>query len=319
MLKKNNHISIVKSKDYENKVNAGKCENFNNEKDIGKFSDIKTSINKMKEKFGFKNKFSNLALSDNTIQDNELNSVNYTMQHDMQNNDATIENTRFKTENPGLNNNEQGKVEKETDGIMQSNETTHKYSLKNLNNFFQNFQLLKVFKNKNSKAAVLVVILSIVLIMFLNISNSTKQADANSSTENFNSIDYVSSSNYVKNLENKLVNVLSQIMGAGNVSVMITLESGPELKIANSVDERTNTSTSSSTTTTSVTVVENPIIITNNGKSQPLVLMEIMPVIKGVIVVAQGANNTKVKLELLQAVQALLNVSSGNIQIYAGI
>lgn len=214
-------------------------------------------------------------------------------------------------------------IETGKDGTMQTltveKEVSKGLNLTKFNSLIKNLQVSKVFANKNSKIAVMVVILAIVLIVFLNLSSNSKTNLANSSVTNFNSLEYVSSAKYVNNLESKLVSVLSKVKGAGQVEVMVTLESGPELKIATSVDERTNTSTSSSTTTTSVTVIENPIIITQNGQSQPLVLMEIMPKIKGVIVVAQGAGNTKVKLELLEAVQALLDVPSSNIQIYAGI
>jgi stage III sporulation protein AG len=184
--------------------------------------------------------------------------------------------------------------------------------------FLKNFQFSKLFSSKLNKVAVLVVLLAIVLVLFLNLSSSDESSTTTTATT-YNSLEYVSSKAYVENLEDKLVAVLSKIKDAGDVTVMITLESGPELKIATSVDERTNTSTSGSNTTSSVTVVENPIIITQNGESSPLVLMEIMPVIKGVVVVAEGAGNVKVKLQLLEAVQSLLEISNNNIQIYAGI
>jgi stage III sporulation protein AG len=122
---------------------------------------------------------------------------------------------------------------------------------------------------------------------------------------------------YAELLETKLSKTLSAIAGAGKVEVMVTLESGPELVIATSTDKKTNTTESGSNKTQSVTVVENPVIVTQNGTSRPLVLMEILPKIQGVIVVAQGANNIKVKLDLLSAIQALLSISQGNIQIFA--
>lgn len=192
-------------------------------------------------------------------------------------------------------------------------------TLNKFNDYIKNFSLTKAFSSKGTKFALLVVLLAAVLIMFLNVSNTTQNLNTSSTKKTFNNLEYVSSSAYIDNMEKKLINVLSSIKGAGNVNVMITLENGPELKIATSVDERTNTSTSTSTTTTSVTVVENPIIINQNGTSTPLVLMEIMPKVKGVVVVAEGATNVKTKLELLEAVQSLLNVSSNNIQIFAGI
>ena len=111
-------------------------------------------------------------------------------------------------------------------------------------------------------------------------------------------------------MEDKLSKVLSNVSGAGKVSVMLTLESGSEIIVAKTKEERTNTSSNS----TSVTVVESPVIV---GK-EPLILMEILPKIKGVIVVAQGANDVAVRLELLRAVQALIDVDSNKIEIFVG-
>lgn len=130
---------------------------------------------------------------------------------------------------------------------------------------------------------------------------------------------YTTSLEYCNILESKLEKILSNIKGAGNVCIMVTLTSGPELKIATEKDERTSTTTNSSGTTTSVTIIEEPVIISTNGEDSPLVLMEILPVIKGVIVVAEGASNISVKLQLLEAVQSLLNIESSNIQIFTGI
>ena len=132
-------------------------------------------------------------------------------------------------------------------------------------------------------------------------------------------ISYTSSMDYCRELEEKLCKVLGAVEGVGNVNVMVTLESGPELKIATQIDEKTNTNTNSNGTTTSVTIVEEPIIVTQKGEEQPLVLMEILPVVKGVVVVAEGAKDVRVRLDLLEAVQALLGLSGTNIQILTGV
>lgn len=198
-------------------------------------------------------------------------------------------------------------------------EKTETPMMDKINNSLKNFQLMKFLSNKNNKIASIIVMVAIVLVILLNLNKGTP-ANNSSLNQNFNAVDYVSSKNYIHNLENNLTKILSNIEGVGKVSVMITLESGPELKIASNLDERsTTTSNGENSSTVNVNIVKNPIIITQNGKSAPLVLMEIMPKIKGVIVVAQGAKNTKVKLQLLQAVQALLEVANNNIQIYSGI
>lgn len=50
---------------------------------------------------------------------------------------------------------------------------------------------------------------------------------------------------------------------------------------------------------------------------KPVILKEIEPKVKGVVVVAQGANDARVKLELYKAVMTLLGVESSDIEIFA--
>ena len=97
---------------------------------------------------------------------------------------------------------------------------------------------------------------------------------------------------------------------------MVTVEAGPEIKIATKTDEKTTSTTNGSNITTNSSNTSNPVIIANSGKNNPLILSEISPKITGVVVVASGAKDVKVRLNLLEAVEALLNVPTENIQIY---
>jgi len=51
------------------------------------------------------------------------------------------------------------------------------------------------------------------------------------------------------------------------------------------------------------------------GSSQPIVVKEINPEIKGVIVVAEGARNSKVKLKISEAVQTVLDVPAYRVTV----
>jgi len=206
-------------------------------------------------------------------------------------------------------------------GQQESKSSSSGFSLKGLDDALAKFKLSKWFGNKNAKVAILIVVLAVVLVMFLSggLLSSTPGNVGNQTGGSHGSVNFVSSQAYIRTLEERLMNVLSNIRGAGAVTVMVTLETGPELRIATSVDERTTTSTTSSGSTTTVTLVENPIIINSGGQSGPLVLMEIMPVLRGVVIVAAGASSPQVRLELLEAAQTLLNVPIANIQIYASI
>lgn len=187
--------------------------------------------------------------------------------------------------------------------------------------FFKNFKLFEKLKKVKHIEIYLVVLLAcaILLIWFVDWGgHKTKNSgttDASLSTS--------STSKYAKELESRLETALSTISGAGNVKVMITFDGVAELVLAKNTDEKksstTNVSGSGATNKTETTTVSTePILITENGSTNPIVLMEILPEIKGVIVVAQGANNIRVKLDLLKAVQALLSVNSSQIEIFAG-
>ena len=112
---------------------------------------------------------------------------------------------------------------------------------------------------------------------------------------------------YVTALENKLASVLSNISGVSKVSVIITLEEGFSYKYA--TDTETKTIVSGGTETTVVT--ETVIMVSN----QPVVEKEIYPNIKGVVVVAKGAENVSVKMNIVSAVETVLKVEPNRITV----
>jgi len=122
--------------------------------------------------------------------------------------------------------------------------------------------------------------------------------------------------------EEQLERVLSNIKGTGKVSVMITYVSSSEMVCANKVETETNTVTEKTENggiKESETIKENrsPITIGNGEKENALVMIKKEPEIKGVIVVAQGAENVKTKMELQKAVETVLQVSPSQVEIFA--
>jgi len=116
-------------------------------------------------------------------------------------------------------------------------------------------------------------------------------------------------------MEARLVATLSQMHGVGRVEAMVTVVGSPVLEIAYNIEERTVTQTapngSVNTTTTQVRV---PILV--NG--QPLILKTIKPQVRGVVIVAQGANDLTVRFAMIRAVQALIPDNTVRIEILAG-
>jgi stage III sporulation protein AG len=122
-------------------------------------------------------------------------------------------------------------------------------------------------------------------------------------------------SDYVSELERDLSSILSKIQDAGRVSVMITLKSGSEIipaKDESISDKVTNEKdTSGGTRIINEKTTDDKVVFTaaQGGNSKPLIIKEINPEIQGVIVVAEGAKDSRVKLKISQAVQTVLDLS----------
>lgn len=176
------------------------------------------------------------------------------------------------------------------------------------NKIFSKIPFIQKLKNiKHIEIYVAVVFVLIVIAVYFsgNVSTSTNINSMNGSSSTFEYADY---------MEKKLSKLLSEVNGAGKVSVMLSLEGTSEIIYATSTEEKINTSNITNGSTSNTIITTEPIF----ASGKPIIVMEYMPKITGVIVVAQGAEDIKVKLELLQAVQTLLGVTPSNIEILVG-
>ena len=160
--------------------------------------------------------------------------------------------------------------------------------------FISNF-LEKIRANKKAQYVIIAVFLVVILCIFLFGGTS------NQSNVTTNSDPIIT---YVKNLENKLSSVLSKVSGAGKVSVIISVESGMETVLAMQTTKKEGVNGQ-------IEVQTSPIII--NGKT--VVLKELYPKIKGVLIVAEGANKIAVMAKLQQATMSLLDIEINQIEI----
>lgn len=129
---------------------------------------------------------------------------------------------------------------------------------------------------------------------------------------------------YEAELERRLERWLGAMRNVGSVEVMITLESTERQVIAvERTEERSTTQEGSDGATgrtirTEERVVERPLVVREDqGRTEsPLVLTTTMPEIRGVVVVADGAYDPRVRYEIFQAVQTALGVPAHRVQVY---
>ena len=122
-------------------------------------------------------------------------------------------------------------------------------------------------------------------------------------------------------IEERLKQILGKIKGAGEVEVMITFDMGSEIiPASNTVKNEDNSEEKDAAggvrTVQSQNLTENIVISNDHNGNKPMVLKEIKPRIRGVIVVAEGADDPEVKMRLYDAVKTVLQVSGDRVQVY---
>lgn len=121
--------------------------------------------------------------------------------------------------------------------------------------------------------------------------------------------------------EARLAAILSNMEGAGKVDVMITYATGPEIVPAMDRNEMNTVTTEQDGDRTSQSqqtdVQERPMTVDGPEGSEPMVLYQETPEIKGVIVIAEGANDIEVYMNLERAVMTILNVRADQVEVFA--
>lgn len=126
-----------------------------------------------------------------------------------------------------------------------------------------------------------------------------------------------------KQLQADLKATLEQMDGVGRTKVMMYFESGkeevPAVNSTDSVSDTQEKDTSGGTRNTTQHNNGSTVVVTNdnNGSGNtPLIVKTIKPKITGVVIVAEGAQDKKIQLEITEAVVSLFNISYDKVNVY---
>lgn len=118
--------------------------------------------------------------------------------------------------------------------------------------------------------------------------------------------------------EKRLEEILQMIDGAGDVSVMIYYSSTGEKIVASDTRTRSEKNEKGEGVYDLSEDKEHNTVLYGGGSSeQPFVTEERLPKPGGIIVIAEGAKNEKVRYEIQEAVKALLGLSPNRIKVVA--
>ena len=171
---------------------------------------------------------------------------------------------------------------------------------------------------KKTENLVFFLIILIVTVIAINVIWKDDKKEEDKTNSNSKKLADVTEKNYTEDtLETRLENILSNIVGVGNVDVLITYNETEEIiPVYNKNGKKSTTNETDSSGGTRVVednesseevVLENNKIITQKT---------ISPKIEGAIITATGANNSNVKAYIIQAVEAATGLPTHKIQVF---
>ena len=125
---------------------------------------------------------------------------------------------------------------------------------------------------------------------------------------------------YRKQLEEELSQIVAAIDGAGEVKILITMDSTIEdvYILEKNVSEKTaNNGGDENFDSESEYKEENEYVIikSKDGSEQIVLQKQVMPKIRGVLVVCDGGDNAVIREKITKAVSSVLNISSGKVYV----
>lgn len=185
-------------------------------------------------------------------------------------------------------------------------------------------KLKKYLEQINNKELIknlfIILIIGIIFIIVADIFFHERK-ESNPRIELENGIDNNSriGTDYETVLENKLEHILSKLKGVESVEVMITLEDTIErIPAFNTTKNNETTNELDSQGGTREIVREDMTIqVVTGSEGSLIVLKEIKPTVKGVIVIAEGAGDLEVKERLYEAVKTVLGIPGNKVEVYA--
>lgn len=121
-------------------------------------------------------------------------------------------------------------------------------------------------------------------------------------------------------LENRLKEILEKIVGVGSVDVLVTIDSTEVIEFARN-DQESQSITDETDRNggkrhiTAINKDGQVVIVEVAGDQKPIVTKKINPSIRGVLIVAKGAENQTVRRLIIDAVEKGVNVPANRISV----
>lgn len=167
---------------------------------------------------------------------------------------------------------------------------------------------------KPPKAIIIVIIAAIIILAFSDLSVfKPKNQKNNSKTDE--KISNTDSAEYIQQTESRLEETLQKINGAGKVTVFINLDSGGEKVLAADKKTKENIKETDENSDKDYETEENIVLSGQSSTQGPYITEELFPKPSGILVIAEGAGNEKIRLEIYESVKAIFGLPANRIKV----
>lgn len=178
-------------------------------------------------------------------------------------------------------------------------------------------KLKEYFKEEKAKKLIVIAGLVGIALIFLSGFIDTKAPAEQGKTQNITLTSDISA--YKQEVEQSLADIVSTIEGAGTTRVMLTMDSSTELVYATDEKITEQNATDKKTGGESADQINNEsqsnylTVKLSDGTEQTVLLKEVQPKIRGVLVVCKGGEDSVIHQRVLEAVTKALNISSAKV------
>lgn len=166
---------------------------------------------------------------------------------------------------------------------------------------------LKLENNKKIKWVVYALLVTAVIVIFVSSIDSSVRVSGQPDLTS-RPADNTELQAYTEKLESRLEAILAGMSGVGRVKVMITFDGTEEAVIASDEQSSENESGTSKS--------KRPSMLSTSSGEEAIVLKELLPKVCGVVVVAEGARDVTVNMDIVSAVSTVLGIKQSNVQVF---
>ncbi len=177
--------------------------------------------------------------------------------------------------------------------------------------------LKNITKDKKRKRENLILLLVLLVIMLVSINyifkdntKATSTIDKNDNISKSKEANDIKDEN-VEDIESKIENILNQIKGVTDVSVIINYSDNGRYEYA--YDEKTSVDNEKNVSNTEKIIAYNDV----DGDKKAITSIKYLPNVEGVIIVGSGLENSDLRQKISSAVGNLLGIPSYEVQVFS--